>query len=213
MSKQIEFHNKKKTKQKMDSSMKCVAIGDGAVGKTSLLISFSSNSFPEDYVPTVFDNYNANVMWKQKTISMGLWDTAGQEDYDRLRPLSYPDTDIFIVCYSIVNPSSYTNVKSKWIPEIRHHCPETPVVLIGTKLDLRENVDTLKRLKERDQAPITYDLGVKLQKEIGAVAFAECSALTQKGLKDAFNLAIESVFEPTKIENKNMKKAQKCLIL
>ena len=197
----------------MDSSMKCVAIGDGAVGKTSLLISFSSNSFPEDYVPTVFDNYNANVMWKQKTISMGLWDTAGQEDYDRLRPLSYPDTDIFIVCYSIVNPSSYTNVKSKWIPEIRHHCPETPVVLIGTKLDLRENVDTLKRLKERDQAPITYDLGVKLQKEIGAVAFAECSALTQKGLKDAFNLAIESVFEPTKIENKNMKKAQKCLIL
>ena len=197
----------------MDSSMKCVAIGDGAVGKTSLLISFSSNSFPDDYVPTVFDNYNANVMWKQKTISMGLWDTAGQEDYDRLRPLSYPDTDVFIVCYSIVNPSSYTNVKSKWIPEIRHHCPETPVVLIGTKLDLRENVDTLKRLKERDQAPITYDLGVKLQKEIGAVAFAECSALTQKGLKDAFNLAIESFFEPTKIENKNMKKAQKCLIL
>lgn len=197
----------------MDSSMKCVAIGDGAVGKTSLLISFSSNSFPDDYVPTVFDNYNANVMWKQKTISMGLWDTAGQEDYDRLRPLSYPDTDVFIVCYSIVNPSSYKNVKSKWIPEIRHHCPETPVVLIGTKLDLRENVDTLKRLKERDQAPITYDLGVKLQKEIGAIAFSECSALTQKGLKDAFNLAIESVFEPTKIENKNMKKAQKCLIL
>eukprot|EP01080_Neovahlkampfia_damariscottae_P006941 gene6941-11104_t len=114
----------------MDTSMKCVTIGDGAVGKTSLLISFASNTFPEDYVPTVFDNYNANVI-----------------------------------------------------------------------------------LKEREQSPITNDLGRKLQKEIGAVAFAECSALTQKGLKEAFNCAIESVFQPTQAENENHKKVPKCLIL
>jgi Ras-related C3 botulinum toxin substrate 1 len=193
-------------------SMKCVTIGDGAVGKTSLLISFSSNSFPEDYVPTVFDNYNANVMWKEKTITMGLWDTAGQEDYDRLRPLSYPDTDVFLVCYSVVNPSSYNNVKTKWVPEIRHHCPNAPIVLFATKLDLREDEQILKRLKERDQSPITSEMGKKLQQEVGAVGFGECSALTQKGLKEAFNLAIAAVFEP--IKNETREKTKKpCLIL
>ena len=209
--------------------MKCVTIGDGAVGKTSLLISYASNQFPEDYVPTVFDNYNANVMYKERTISIGLWDTAGQEgkifivffifkkfffkDYDRLRPLSYPDTDVFIVCYSVVNTSSYLNIKSKWVPEIRHHCPETPIILIATKLDLRDDEDCLKRLKEKDQTPITYDLGLKLQKEIGAVGFIECSALTQKGMKEAFNLAIESVFNPNQKKDEKIQKVPKCSIL
>jgi Ras-related C3 botulinum toxin substrate 1 len=193
-------------------SMKCVTIGDGAVGKTSLLISFASNTFPEDYVPTVFDNYNANVMWKEKTITMGLWDTAGQEDYDRLRPLSYPDTDVFLVCYSVVNPASYNNVKTKWFPEIRHHCPDAPIVLFATKLDLREDEQILRRLKEKDQSPITNEMGKKLQQEVGAVGFGECSALTQKGLKEAFNLAIGAVFEPIKTETKEKKK-KPCLIL
>lgn len=62
---------------------------------------------------TVFDNYSASVMVDGKTISLGLWDTAGQEDYDRLRPLSYPQTDVFLVCFSLVSPPSYENVKTK----------------------------------------------------------------------------------------------------
>merc|ERR1712232_144796 len=84
--------------------------------------------------------------------TLGLFDTAGQEDYDRLPPLSYPQTDVFLVCFSIVNPNSYDNIKAKWIPEIRHHCPNTPIVLIATKSDLRDDSKAIQRLEERNRS-------------------------------------------------------------
>eukprot|EP01124_Arcella_intermedia_P036763 TRINITY_DN96_c0_g2_i1.p1 TRINITY_DN96_c0_g2~~TRINITY_DN96_c0_g2_i1.p1 ORF type:complete len:198 (-),score=16.31 TRINITY_DN96_c0_g2_i1:40-633(-) len=187
-------------------AIKCVVVGDGAVGKTCLLISYTTNAFPGEYVPTVFDNYSANVMVDGKAINLGLWDTAGQEDYDRLRPLSYPQTDVFLVTYSVISPSSFENVRAKWWPEVHHHCPNTPIVLVATKIDLRSDAETLERLAAKRLAPVPYEQGFQLGTEIGAVKFMECSALTQTGLKGVFDEAIRCVLRPQLHHGKHDKK-------
>merc|ERR1711915_104732 len=161
-----------------------------------------------EYVPTVFDNYSAPMVCDGVPVSLGLWDTAGQEDYDRLRPLSYPQTDVFLVCFSVVSPSSFENVKEKWVPEITHHCQKTPFLLVGTQIDLRDDAATIEKLAKNKQKPLSQEMGEKLAKELRAVKYVECSALTQKGLKNVFDEAILAALEPPEII-----KRRKCSLL
>jgi len=178
----------------MGQDVKVMVVGDGAVGKTCMLISYTTNSFPGEYVPTVFDNYTANTVVEGNPVNLGLWDTAGSGEYDQLKPLSYPGTDVFIICFSLTSPESFDNVKSKWVPEVTHFNPKTPIILVGTKLDLRDNEETIASLKQHNLAPISLAKGEKLLKEINAYKYVECSALTQRNLSLVFEEACKAVF-------------------
>jgi cell division control protein 42 len=141
--------------------------------------------------------------------TLGLFDTAGQEDYDRLRPLSYPQTDVFLVCFSVVSPPSFENVREKWYPEVHHHCPGVPCLLVGTQVDLRNDPVAKERLGKQRQMPISQEQGEHLVRDLGMEKYVECSALTQSGLKNVFDEAIVAALTPPVTK----KSKKKCLIL
>eukprot|EP00842_Homolaphlyctis_polyrhiza_P004410 jgi/Hompol1/4970/HPOL_004082-RA len=168
---------------------KLVIVGDGACGKTCLLIVFSKGTFPEQYVPTVFENYVADVEVDGKRVELALWDTAGQEDYDRLRPLSYPDSHVILICYAIDSPDSLDNVQEKWISEVIHFCAGLPIILVGCKKDLRNDPRTIAELQKTQQSPVTPEQGKAVAQKIGAYRFLECSARQDDGVREVFEHA------------------------
>lgn len=170
--------------------IKVTTIGDGTVGKTCMLITYTTNQFPSEYVPTVFDNFVGSIFVDGHEYHMTLWDTAGQEDYERIRPLSYPNTDCFLVCFSVDSRTSFENVANKWHPEIKHHCPNTPIVLCGTKGDLRNegNVDD-------DNNIISWKECKKMKRKVKACKYVECSALKRENLDQVFCEAIRAVLK------------------
>ncbi|KAF1652413.1 Rho-related GTP-binding protein RhoF, partial [Eudyptes chrysocome] len=139
-----------------EAEVKAVVVGDGSCGKTSLLVAFAKGDFPKVYVPTVFEKYTASFQVGGKPVKIHLWDTAGQEDYDRLRPLSYSDANIVLICFDVTNPNSYNNILTKWYPEVTHFCKGVPVLLVGCKTDLRRDREVLRKLQEGRLEPVSY---------------------------------------------------------
>jgi len=164
-----------------------------------MLMAYSQDIFPNEYVPTVFDNFVTNIVVNGKTIRLGLWDTAGQEEYARLRMVSYPMTDVFIACFSVNDRKSFDNIKICWIPEVQHHCPRTPIILVGTKKDLRDEFEKHPRNfpdKTSRDFITTYE-GVNLAKSLkNCSEYTECSALNKDGLNQLFDTAVSAVISP-----------------
>lgn len=175
---------------------KLVVVGDGECGKTCLLIVFSKDEFPDLYVPTVFETYVADIEVDGIPVELALWDTAGQEDYDRLRPLSYPDTDVIVMCFAINNPDSFENIIEKWLPEVNHFCPNVPVILVGNKKDLRNDSETIEELEKRKLKPVTTEQGRSMAERIKAFTYQECSAKTREGVREIFETAARASLNP-----------------
>ncbi|KAI9713201.1 MAG: Rho GTPase [Bogoriella megaspora] len=172
-------------------SKKFVVVGDGGCGKTCFLITYSQGYFPEKYVPTVFENYITHTTERRtgKTVELALWDTAGQEEYDRLRPLSYPETDLLFVCFAIDCPNSLENVMDKWYPEVLHFCPTTPIILLGLKTDLRHKRTCIDLLKTQGLTPVTRQQGESVARKMGA-AYMECSSKEMSNIHEIFEEAV-----------------------
>ena len=184
-------------------------MGDDAVGKTTLLYAWTNNKCVPD--AEHFGSYAPEIKTPDGQIcSLSIIDTAGTEEYNRLRPLAYPDTGVVLVCFSTVVPESLENVSKKWVPEIQQHCPGTPFLLVGTQIDLKEDRATIDKLADKNQKPISSEEGLDAAKQVGAEKYAECSSLTMEGVKDLFDQAILQALK--KQGEKSEKKMKNCAI-
>ncbi|KAL0610528.1 Rho-related GTP-binding protein RhoF [Plecturocebus cupreus] len=135
-----------------------------------------------------------------------------QEDYDRLRPLSYQNTHLVLICYDVMNPTSYDNVLIKWFPEVTHFCRGTPMVLIGCKTDLRKDKEQLRKLRAAQLEPITYMQGLSACEQIRAALYLECSAKFRENVEDVFREAAKVALSALK-KTQRQKKRRLCLLL
>ncbi|KAI2606586.1 Rho2 GTPase [Hypoxylon sp. NC1633] len=177
---------------------KLVIIGDGACGKTSLLSVFTLGYFPTHYtdasaltsqIPTVFENYVTDCRVDGKSVQLALWDTAGQEDYERLRPLAYSKAHVLLIGFSVESPDSLDNVKHKWIEEATERCPGVPIILVGLKKDLRDDPVAVEEMRKKSLKFVTERQGEQAAQEIGAKKYLECSSLSGEGVDDVFEAA------------------------
>ena len=214
--------------------LKLVVIGDGAVGKTCLLIVYTKRKFPTEYIPTVFENYLQPVTLPGDDIAellklnvdsgeqkvpppdrhydVELWDTGGGEDYYRLRPLSYPETSVFLICFSVESEDSFENVRSYWLPEITHHKPKTPWLLVGLKTDLRPNPETspgeepVVESSKYKSTFISAETAAAEAADLKAACYVECSSLHQIGVDNVFQEAVKAAVK--RIHQKRNKNCQ-----
>ena len=197
-------------------TLNIVIVGDGDTGKTCLLMQFKGRQFPKDYVPTVFETYTRDIRLDGEIIQLGLWDTAGQEGYDRLRPLAYPHCDCFVICYSVDSPDSLKNAKDKWLPELEHFSPNVPKILVATKKDIRRRTLAIMDILNGNKAPsiVSYEEGLCTAAEIGASRFLETSALYNDGVREMFAQTARVALEAREEQKEcKKKKNERCSIM
>ncbi|KAJ2894521.1 RHO4 protein [Coemansia aciculifera] len=177
---------------------KMVVVGDGACGKTCLLQTFRDGQFPSDdrYIPTVFDVCIVDLEYKEhKVVELALWDTAGQEDFDRLRIMSYPEADVVVICFSVDMSDSLENVLAKWVPEARDHAPRARIVLAALKTDMRTDEVALQHARRAGrQMPLAFEDGQRVAKTLD-VPYVEVSAKRGVGVRHVLETAVRLVVD------------------
>uniref|UniRef100_A0AAY5K4U4 Rho-related GTP-binding protein RhoH n=1 Tax=Esox lucius TaxID=8010 RepID=A0AAY5K4U4_ESOLU len=171
--------------------VKCVLVGDSAVGKTALLVRFTSETFPDCYRPTVYENTGVEVFMDGVQISLGLWDTAGNDMFRQIRPMSYQQADVILVCYSVANHASFASVRQKWIGEIRENLPRVPVLVVATQTDQRE-------AGSHRSSCLSAAEGKRLAQDVRAKGYLECSSLSNRGVQQVFECAVRTAVNQAK---------------
>ncbi|XP_022080070.1 rho-related GTP-binding protein RhoN-like [Acanthaster planci] len=164
----------------LDEATRCklVVVGDSLSGKTAMLHTFLGRQFTDVHTPTTFENYSSTMEINKYRMELTIWDTSGKPEYDSVRPLSYNEITIALICFDISRPFTLHNVVRKWHPEVRKHCPTSPIILVGCKMDLRNNIQVMAELSKDRGIPVSHDRGAKIGSQIGAAAYVECSART-----------------------------------
>ncbi|KFM82608.1 Ras-related protein ced-10, partial [Stegodyphus mimosarum] len=176
-------------------NLKLTVVGDKRVGKTSLLKTYAHGVFPQgEYVSTVFPYlpdedyvYSKPINYSGHPVLLAMWDRVyNQKEDDLIRSLQYDQTDIFLLCFSVTDRTSFLNATTLWKPEIQKHCPKSPCILVGLKKDLR-----CSRAFNRQEV-VTKSMGRDMAEKIGAVAYMECSARKKEGVKEIFAVAVQT---------------------
>ncbi|XP_076805859.1 cell division control protein 42 homolog isoform X2 [Clavelina lepadiformis] len=190
------------------TTIKVVSVGDKCSGKTQILIAING-PYPDIYFPKeLYDFPEKTVCSEGKIYTLLLWQTTGQEDYDRLRPVTYPQTDVFLVCFSIDNPSTIENAFKKWVPEIQHHCPKTPFLLVGTKNNVN---DLTKDQKPREELSSFKNNSINKEelllrgKKLNAFDYIECCAVKNEGIESLIDKIILAAISPSKQKGEKSK--------
>ncbi|ORY90528.1 small GTPase superfamily [Syncephalastrum racemosum] len=189
---------------------KVVIVGDGGCGKTSLLNVFARGYFPGLYEPAIFDNHVKDVQVDGRTVELAMWDTAGQEDFKRIRSLAYEDTHVFMICFSVDSRDSLDNITEHWIHEVQGHTPNAKFVLIALKCDLRDDKAAL--VKQGGDEPILYDEGLAVARMIHAMSYVECSAKHNRGVQMCFE-QVARIAMRVRLKKERKKPAGMCVIL
>ncbi|OAQ63962.1 gtp-binding protein rho2 protein [Purpureocillium lilacinum] len=140
-------------------------------------------------IPTVFENYVTDCRVDGKSLQLALWDTAGQEDYDRLRPLAYSKAHVILIGFSVDTPESLESAKIQWMEEASRLCAGVPIILVGLKKDLREDAAAIQKMREKSSRFLTPFDGEVAARELGVRRYMECSSLSGEGVDDVFEAA------------------------
>jgi len=173
----------------------CVIIGDSGVGKSSLVVSYTTNDFPKQYIPTAFDNYSVDVSVGTRLVHFDICDTGGKEQFSPLHSLCIPYSDVILLCFSVVNPQSFQNAITYWLSRARRSNAKIPIILVGTQMDLRSDLKTLLILDQQKLKPVTEKEARTRAQQMHACTYIECSALTEKNLKILFDTAVLTALE------------------
>ncbi|XP_061387535.1 uncharacterized protein LOC133322570 [Musca vetustissima] len=191
--------------------IKCVILGNGNVGKTTLIQTYLNGTYTPPPLFSCGHYLTKAQCMTGEYLDILLCDTKGAKEFDRINRLSYPNTDVFVICFSVDRPDDLCYVHLKWLPEIREHCPgSVPIILVATKVDMRNAIQETPR-----RWCVTKEQGRRMAKMIEATYYIECSAMDDEfyGVSDVFNAAVSCGLDYRNNDSFNRKKKRKCVIL